>query len=158
MQLRIVDCCRCNAQEFFRERPEFFPRPFRLRIEPHAPVAVFSPRSCTQIERFIRTRIVEMCRCSERSHATLEIDMSIQRFDEVDTFEPPVSEQLRIEWNCDQLSSRALNRIANSTEKSCEVFRMSQHLCARTVRLVRVLVTETCAVGSHPPELEAAGI
>src|SRR5215213_1559081 len=99
-----------------------------------------------------------MRRRREWTDATLQINLPIKLLDEIDALEPPVTEQLRIEWNGNQLRSLPLNRIADTTKQARKVFCMSEHLCTRELRLIHHLLAKPCAVRSHSPELETTGI
>src|SRR6266496_3187121 len=97
MHLRLLDRFRCETPEFLFERPQRFPRPGGLWIEPHAPVAVLSPRPGTQIQRNVGARVVEMRRSSQRTNSPLQVDLPVKLLYEINAFEPPVTEQLGVE-------------------------------------------------------------
>src|SRR5678815_5225454 len=99
-----------------------------------------------------------MRRCSERSHATLQIDLAIKLLDEIDSLEPPVSEQLRIEWNSNELGATSLNGVTDSAQQSREMLCVSLNLCVSLVGLVCLLVTEIRCLRGDTPQLEAARI
>src|ERR1043165_9344670 len=116
MHLGLLDGFRRETPEFLFEWPQRFPRPGGFGIEPHAPVAVLSPRAGTQIQRRVGARIVEMRRGSQRTHAPLQIDLPVKLLHEINAFEPPVTEQLGVERSSDQLGTLALHSVANAAE------------------------------------------
>src|SRR5687768_9200569 len=107
--------------ELFLERPELLPRPLRLGIEPHAPVTVLSPRAGTQAKCIVGPGAIQMRRGSERSNSALQIDFPIKLLNEVDSLEPPVSEELGVERRHDQLASLHPYRGAHAAQKLGEV-------------------------------------
>ena len=54
--------------------------------------------------------------------------------------------------------NKALHGVSNATDQSREVLRMTQHLSARSLRIVRELVSKTGGFRSDTPQLEPTGI
>src|SRR5687767_937167 len=158
MHLRPADRLGREAPEFLLQRPQRFPCPGSFRIEPHAPVAVFPPRACTQIQRNVGARVVEMRGCGQRTNSALQIDLPVELFDEINSLEPPVPEQLGVERSCDQLCPLTLHSVSNATDQSCEMLRMTLDLSAGLLRLVRKLVSKAGSFRGDTPQLEPARI
>src|SRR5207245_5109501 len=83
--------------------PESLPRPRRLVVQPHAMVAVRSPGTLGQLQRRARGMGFEVLRRGHRADTvrTRAAQRAIRRSQEVRPFEPPMPEQLRIEWRHD---------------------------------------------------------
>src|SRR6185295_10985203 len=134
--------------------PQPTPRPQRLIVEPHAVVAVRTPRSRGELQGRGGWALPQMVARGGGMDAEVPGERAVHLTQKVGSLKPPMAEQFGIEWRHDHGSTI---RLRNAIEEVHEVLGVIGHAPTRRGRIVGLLVAEIDTVPRDAPELQSAG-